>query len=711
MRAIAKDRNVFFLGKKGAIITGVIINVILTFLMEKLGIPLYLDCVGTIWVAAFCGYMPGVMTAILTNVIATAYRDNYLYFSLLSTVVAVFTSYIAEKGYMKKRRFFIVPYILIISFFCGFVGAAFQWLLLGDFQMTDVKEVALIMASKTGMPYALAGIISNTEVNLVDKGISAIAAMGIMRLIPEDIRIDVWNSGWKQNLGEFGKRKKISFDLKNIKGHIWSKTTLLIIIGAIAIAVAISGISISQYIESQREESRQIAERTAEFTAKMLKDCDFDAFIQQGSNAEGYLEAKELMYDIRKASPGIKYLYVMKVGSDAFYNVLDLNTEDGKMYEAGERIEFESVLRNKEAQLHRGEVIETIETNDEYGRLITSYYPVTGKNLDGVYYVGADASLEVLRTYSKTFILRILLIFPAFFILFLLFGITYADINLSSPMSSMVEWMENFMQNSDTQENIDSSVKKLRDVDIRTGDESEVLYKSICKMAVDTSNQVRDINYFANATAKMQNGLIITMADMVESRDSDTGAHVQKTAEYVRIIADSLKKNGYYLDKLTPKFMSDIVMSAPLHDVGKIGISDTVLNKPGKLTDEEYEIMKTHTTFGKEIMEKAIVTVKGENYLKEARNMAAYHHERWDGRGYPEGLHGEVIPLSARIMSVADVFDALTSPRVYKPAFPLSEALKILEEGSGTQFDPKCINAFMDALPEVKKVLKKYNNM
>ena len=91
--------------------------------------------------------------------------------------------------------------------------------------------------------------------------------------------------------------------------------------------------------------------------------------------------------------------------------------------------------------------------------------------------------------------------------------------------------------------------------------------------------------------------------------------------------------------------------------------------------------------------------------------MAAYHHERWDGRGYPEGLHGEVIPLSARIMSVADVFDALTSPRVYKPAFPLSEALKILEEGSGTQFDPKCINAFMDALPEVKKVLKKYNNM
>lgn len=108
-------------------------------------------------------------------------------------------------------------------------------------------------------------------------------------------------------------------------------------------------------------------------------------------------------------------------------------------------------------------------------------------------------------------------------------------------------------------------------------------------------------------------------------------------------------------------------------------------------------------------MENAISTVEGESYLKEARNMAAYHHERWDGKGYPEGLHGEVIPLAARIMAVADVFDALTSPRVYKPAFPLEKALEILEEGKGTQFDPKCVEVFFDELPEVRYILKKYN--
>lgn len=154
--------------------------------------------------------------------------------------------------------------------------------------------------------------------------------------------------------------------------------------------------------------------------------------------------------------------------------------------------------------------------------------------------------------------------------------------------------------------------------------------------------------------------------------------------------------------------MADVVRSAPLHDVGKINIPDGVLNKPGKLTDEKYAIIKTHTTAGKKIMEHAISTVKGDSYLKEARNMAAYHHERWDGKGYPEGLHGEVIPLSARIMAVADVFDALASPRVYKPAFPLEKALAILEEGKGTQFDPKCIEVFMDSLSEVKEVLRKY---
>ena len=230
-------------------------------------------------------------------------------------------------------------------------------------------------------------------------------------------------------------------------------------------------------------------------------------------------------------------------------------------------------------------------------------------------------------------------------------------------------------------------------------------------MESDMADQYRDIRRFSEIAMKMRDGLIILMADMVENRDSDTGDHIQKTASYVRIILNGLKRKGYYSEQMTSQYMIYVEKSAPLHDVGKIKIPDAILNKPGRLTAEEFEIMKTHATVGKEIIEKAMSTIEGGSYLREARNMAAYHHEKWNGTGYPEGLKEEEIPLSARIMAVADVFDALTSARVYKPAFPLDEALRMIEEGKGTQFDPKCVEVFLESVSDIKDVLRKYNQL
>ena len=136
-----------------------------------------------------------------------------------------------------------------------------------------------------------------------------------------------------------------------------------------------------------------------------------------------------------------------------------------------------------------------------------------------------------------------------------------------------------------------------------------------------------------------------------------------------------------------------------------------ILNKPGKLTDEEFDIMKTHTTAGKDMIDQVIETVNGESYLHEARNLAGYHHEKWNGRGYPEGLSGEDIPLAARIMAIADVFDALSSKRVYKDAMPFEKAVNIIREDAGTHFDPKCAEAFLDSIDEVKAVLDYYNEL
>ena len=209
----------------------------------------------------------------------------------------------------------------------------------------------------------------------------------------------------------------------------------------------------------------------------------------------------------------------------------------------------------------------------------------------------------------------------------------------------------------------------------------------------------------------MQNGLIYVLADMVESRDKNTGDHVRKTAAYVKLIMEKMKEAGLYKDQLTDKFMKDVTNAAPLHDVGKIMVSDTILNKPGKLTDEEFEIMKSHTTAGSQVIASAMSLVADSGYLEEAKNVANFHHERWDGKGYPAGLAGEDIPLSARVMAVADVFDALVSRRSYKDPFPFEKAMEIIKEGAGTQFDPEIARIFIESEEDVRKVTQAHEEM
>lgn len=201
-------------------------------------------------------------------------------------------------------------------------------------------------------------------------------------------------------------------------------------------------------------------------------------------------------------------------------------------------------------------------------------------------------------------------------------------------------------------------------------------------------------SYYHERVSNMQFGMITLMAEIVENRDDNTGGHIKRTAKYVESIAKELKRQGVYKDILTDRYMRDMVVAAPLHDIGKIHIPDAVLNKPGKLTQEEFEIMKTHTLAGEELLTHAKAELGESGYLNTAVEMAAYHHEWWNGKGYPYGIGGSEIPLCARIMAVADVFDALTSKRCYKSAMPVEKAYSIIREESGTHFDPAVVEAF-----------------
>lgn len=211
--------------------------------------------------------------------------------------------------------------------------------------------------------------------------------------------------------------------------------------------------------------------------------------------------------------------------------------------------------------------------------------------------------------------------------------------------------------------------------------------------------------YYYEQTMSLQKNLITVMADMVESRDMNTGGHIHRTALYTDAIARQLKKDGICPDVLTDKYIDDMLIAAPLHDIGKVSIPDAVLNKPGRLDDNEFRLMKDHSMNGAVIINKVENAVGDITYLVIAKEMAEYHHEWWNGKGYPNGISGENIPICARILAVADVFDALVSKRVYKEPMPLEKAYSIIREESGTHFDPAVVTAFFETREQIEQIL------
>lgn len=201
-----------------------------------------------------------------------------------------------------------------------------------------------------------------------------------------------------------------------------------------------------------------------------------------------------------------------------------------------------------------------------------------------------------------------------------------------------------------------------------------------------------------------QYSMIYSLVKLAESRDDNTGVHIKRVALFCRLLAEKLKNNPKYKGYINEDYIENIYRASPLHDIGKVGIPDNILLKPGKLTEEEYEVMKTHTTIGANTLLEVKEKYPDNRLLEMGICITNYHHERWDGNGYPEGLKGADIPLSARITAVADVYDALRSKRVYKDAYSHQKAVEIIKEGRGTQFDPDIVDAFLENEAEFDKL-------
>lgn len=234
-------------------------------------------------------------------------------------------------------------------------------------------------------------------------------------------------------------------------------------------------------------------------------------------------------------------------------------------------------------------------------------------------------------------------------------------------------------------------------VPVTTSDEFGVIAKHTNSMIENLKERTREVQNTQDVTIR-------ALASLAETRDNETGQHIIRTQNYVKALAEDLQNHPEYGSELDDKTIDLLFKSAPLHDVGKVGIPDSILLKPGKLTDEEFDEMKKHAEYGRDSLRVAEAELGTNSFLHLAGNIAYYHHEKWDGSGYPQGLAGKDIPLSGRMMALADVYDALISKRVYKPAFPHEKAATIIREGKGTHFDPIIVEAFDRCEATFKKI-------
>ena len=686
---------------------GLLINYLLAHAAIRLKLPLYLDNIGSALAAALGGYLPGIIVGFFTNLINSIDDYNTAYYGSLTILIAIASAWFASRGYYSFRKpWRLLVIIITFALIGGGLGSILTWALYGFEFGSGISAPLAIRIHEAGMPGEyLSQLTADMLIDLLDKTITVLVTAIVLNIIPESVKERFYFSGWQQT--PISKEKRMAANHKKV--HLMSlrtKIIFLVTVAMVVIAAIVTVISFIHFRTAAIEEQQELAWGVANVASDAIDGDRVDEYIQLGEAAEGYARIDKRFNDLAGSSDSIQYVYAYRILENGCQVVFDADTPDMPGGEPGDIVEFDEDFKDQLPDLLAGKEIEPITAHGQFGWLLTVYKPVY--NSEGICqcYVGVDVSMDHITRNGYEFLVRVISLFFGFFLLLLTLAIWFAEYSVILPINALDNATSNAVYTSE--EARTKTVERIHELDIHTGDEIENLYHSVSKTTEDMVNTIENMEEQSEIITKLQNGLILVLADMVESRDKCTGDHVRKTAAYTGIIMRELRKEGIYTDQLTDVFMNDVINSAPLHDIGKIQVSDTILNKPGKLTDEEFEIMKTHTTAGAEVIAHAMNTVSEANsgYLKEAMNLAHYHHEKWNGTGYPCGLKGEDIPLSARIMAVADVFDALVSKRSYKDGFPFEKAMAIISEGSGSHFDPQVAGAFLRASDEVRRVME-----
>ncbi|MBO4395786.1 MAG: HD domain-containing protein [Eubacterium sp.] len=685
----------------GLILGSIGLNILGSQIAAWTGIVLYLDSIGTVVSSALGGYIPGIIVGFLTNMLKTISDTPSIYYGVINVLIAVFSAFFVRRGFFRNPLRLLAP-IFATGILVGSLSSILTWFLYGFATEGITADLASYVHTHTFLGLFPSQITADVTVDLADKLVTFLIAFGIFHLIPKQFKSNFHLTNWQQeplSKEMLGSARKTSIRRMSLR----TKILMVLIPSMLVIAAAATLISYEIYKHNNEEDYEQLASTVANLAADMIDPGRVDDYLELGAKADGYNAVKRSLLSLRESSDKIAYVYVLRVLEDGCHVVFDVDTNPNTSWDPGDIIQLDDAYDPYIPDMLEGHPIEPIITEDEYGWLMVVYKPVYNDAGRCVCYACVDVSMEALRSSGYTFLAKLFSLFFGLFIMILAIGLWLTEYHIILPTNSISYRVSHFAH--DNKEAMGDHVRAIHELDIVTGDEVENLYHAVSKMADDDYQYMLDIQKKNDMIMQMQSGLIMILADIVESRDKCTGDHVRKTAEYTKIIMTSMKELDICTDQLTDEFMNNVYNSAPLHDVGKIHVSDAILNKNGKLTDEEFAIMKEHTTVGAQILDRAIELVPDTSgYLHEAKNLALYHHEKWNGSGYPMGIAGEDIPLSARIMAVADVFDALVSVRSYKKGMPFEKAMGIITEGSGSHFDPEVVRAFESAEDEVRRV-------
>lgn len=685
-------------------VVGIAINIILSTLSGKFELPFYLDAVGTVFSAAIGGTLPGVIVGLSTNLIKSASDWPSIYYGTLNVMIAVATSLFTRDAFKKR---YILPMIFVLAAIGGLLGSILTWFLFGFAGEGISADLARSVNEIMFKSRFLSQLTADFCIDLGDKAISVVFAYLAYIIVPKKMVERLHIYGWRQKPLNLRELRAIN---KTKVRQISLRSKLLLLVSAAVTIIAVVAIGIGYYLfrETTIKDHTEFARGIVKYQKDCLDPDMIDTYLRLGETAPGYWETKEQLRLTFISSENIRYMYVYRVMEDGCHVVFDMDTEDLRGDRVGNVITYpEDIEKNLPDFLAGKEIEPTISNDKRFGWVLSIYEPVFDSTGRCVCYSCVDISMNQLNDLSHAYLAKEISLFLGVFIMVLCVGVWLADYHIIYPLNTMSHGAHSFAYNS-TEER-DATVERIKSLEIRTGDEIENLYCAYAQTTEESMQYLTESRKKSRQIDKLQGGLLMVLADIIESRDKCTGDHIRKTAEYTRIILNKLREMGEFSDILTDEYIGNVVRAAPLHDIGKINIPDAVLNKPERLTDEEYEIMKSHATAGYEIIDKAISNLDYTGYLEQARQMAHYHHEKWDGSGYPSHLKGEEIPLSARVMAVADVFDALMSKRSYKEPFTVEQAMDIIKEGSGKHFDPKVVEAFIAAAEEVRSVSEKFS--